>query len=1390
MTRTRFAVVLLGALFALPASHASAGTLSGTVVIDGKPAAAAIVSAIPFEEPLERARRQARSEPEPKALASATADPAGRFALTVPAVPGKEVLFRVRIAAMGAVAAELQGIHDASESEDLGELPLRKAEPLAGRVVGPGGAPVAGARVTLRARGRFDASFGLAPVPDEATTGSDGTFRFETAAPERNELVFEAAGFATTQVAAVKGGAQPKAIALAAGASLVGSVKKRDGRPAAGVLVRYEATGLETRWIETGADGAFRLVDLPLRRGSVVVDAGDDGFAEAPGVTPGPGARPVALALGPPTVLEGRTLDVATLKPVPRVKLSFTVVEEPLVARSGADGRYRIRGLRPGEIHVRADEARHVRWTRADVRLEKGATKVLDVPLTRGASLSGRVVDEERRPVAEAKVLVSEGDESPFGMVMRAMGGDPAARIRSRADGTFSASRLPPGENQRLTVQHPDYEKGTLGGVSLVAGGTRSGAVVTLRRGLVVTGSVKDLDGSPVAGVEVALSPSRVVRSSSGGRRMQMSFGGVSEIVPAKSGPDGRFELKGVPAGDFALTAKAPGWATETVDPLKLARDVRPDPVDVVLAPGAAISGVVLRKTGGGAEGYIAIARPSGKPATGGVGLDPVRMPTGPDGTFLLDGLKAGEMYDLQLFRTGGGFGQGPSKKGIAAPSAGVEFVVEGTGRIEGSAVDGKTGQPLTSFEVSYQAERGGFGGVMRFGRRSGAWSGGEGEAVPVEAPDGRFALEDVPAGKWQVVVTAKGYQVGRAAGVVVEEATTTDGVEIRVPPGSTLKGRVTDARTGKGVPEARVGVRSETGAPAGGAFGPGSDIVTDVDGRFEVEGLAPGKVTVSVQHADYTDRTENADLKEGGSSVEVALTRGGSLGGVVLSETRQPMPGAEVSLGGAGAPGRGFGGGESTATDASGRFRFDHLSPGRYTLSASVPGQSTEPVEAVLAGSESKEDVTLVLAGGATIRGVVSGLPDAFRAGVNVSASGPKEYWASARTAADGRFELTGAPAGTIALRATAGDFLSGSTRSANGSVTIAEGQKEAESEVVFEGSGALSGRVSRGGQPVAQARVLVGGRNAGTGGTGRTDESGAYRVEGLEPGDYNVSVQPGSGGGRGVSKEVRIDGEASADFDLPMASLFGYVVDGATKQPLADARVTAALDGSAAGRTGYATTDSNGRFSMEDLEPGAYTLTLRRSSYQEARDSAPATEAGGDAGTIEMTRGEGLALKVVDGIYQIPLRSANVRVKDGTGATVTSSWLSLDGEGKGEISSLRPGRYSLVLGSNGYATQVLDGVVVPGAPLPVALTPGGSVEILPGEASRAKGEAKLLNALGQPYPYRSWGGAEGRVALPKAGTELLENLAPGSYTLAVEGVAPKGFTVTEGGRTVVELP
>ena len=1360
-----------------PGAASPGGALSGKAVLDGRPASGAVVEAVPFEEPLGQARREARGEAEPKPLFVTTTAGDGTFTLSLPAEAGKEALFRVRVRAKGAVTAELPGVYEASEAVALGELPLRKAEPLAGRVSAADGAPVAGARVTLRARGGFDASAPFTPVPEETTTGADGTFRFEGAASERNSLEIDAPGCARVRLDGLKGGVQ-RPVVLRPGTNAAGQVRRRDGTPAAGALVRFESGAVDSRWAEAGADGAFVLQGLPGGRGVVVADAGDDGYIEAPLAPAGPERPSLSLRLAPPTVLEGRTLDLATLRPVPRVRLTLSSSQGRVLVRSGADGRYRVRGLRPGRVNVRADEPRHVHWDRSVPALERGATRTLDVLLVRGASLSGRVVDEERRPVAGAEIYVGSDDGSAFRRAFARLAGAPGAGIVSRPDGTFAANRLPPGESLRVVASHPDYEQARLGGLSLSPGGSRPDLVVTLRRGAVLSGTVKDGDGNPIAGAELTLDGSNAVRGS---RRSSASrsFGSFNDLPAGRSGADGRFELKGVPEGDWALTVRAAGKAVEAVDPISVARGARPDPIDVVLAPGASISGSVLRKTGGGAEGYLVHARPSGKPPLGGRGAGMPR--TGADGTFLLDGLREGETYDLQLWGSAVN-GPGPTKKGIPAPSSGVEWVVEGTGRIEGAAVDAKTGAPLTEFEVSWQPDGSGYRGIYRTGRRAAGLDGGAGEVIPVEASDGRFALEDVVAGKCAVVVTAKGYPPALAGGIVVEEGTTTEGVEVRLAPGATLKGRVVDARSGRAVPEADVSV-----IPEQGLVPPGSGLITDVDGRFEAAGLPPGKVRIGVEHDDYEAASTSAELKEGGSSVEVPLSRGSSLGGVVLSESRQPVAGAEVSLGGANAPGRGPEG-DTALADASGRFRFDHLAPGRYTLRARGAGRSSDPVEAVVVADASKEDVVVVLSGGATVRGVVTGLPEALRGSVRVNASGPDGYWESLLAGSDGRFELSGVPAGAIRVRASAGDQMGGTTRSALGLVTVAEGQKEAELEVVFEGASTLTGRVTRGGRAAADARVSVYEKKSFSGGSSGTDDSGRYRIEGLVAGSYAVSVQA-AGGRRGWSGEVNVDGEAVRDVDLPTASLTGVVVDSATGRALSDVRVTASLDDSPATRPGMASTDSNGRFVLDELDTGAYTLTLRRTGYREARHAASATEAGGDAGTIELARGEGLELRAVDGVFQSPLRSVSVSARDGSGAVVASAWVRLDAEGRGELAALGAGRYTLVVGSDGYSTRVLGGVVVPGPGASVALSPGGSVEIRPGEAARAKGFATLRDSLGQPYPYRVHE-KEGRVVVLPAGPTTIPNLAPGSYTLTVEGAAPKGFTVTEGGKTVVELP
>ena len=308
----------------------------------------------------------------------------------------------------------------------------------------------------------------------------------------------------------------------------------------------------------------------------------------------------------------------------------------------------------------------------------------------------------------------------------------------------------------------------------------------------------------------------------------------------------------------------------------------------------------------------------------------------------------------------------GPQKRGVVAPSAGADIVVSGTGRIAGVALDAKSGQPLRNFSVSYEPDRGG-GMVIRMVARGAGAQTGIGQKRDFQTEDGAFALEDVPAGTWTVVVDAKGYQTARVASLVVDEGGTKDGVEVRATPGTVLKGRVSDAKTGRPVANATVTWEpaGAGGGGPGGMFGRGGplgldggdDITTDAEGAFTVEGIAAGRVKVTAKSPDYADGSEVADVKETGGTVEVKLASGGSLGGVVVSGN-QPVSGASVSLAGAGEAGFGriLGGGQTTTTDATGRFVFDHLGAGRYSASAGLNGKSSNLAEVVLQSGDTTQ--------------------------------------------------------------------------------------------------------------------------------------------------------------------------------------------------------------------------------------------------------------------------------------------------------------------------------------------------------------------------------------------------------------------------------------------------
>jgi 5-hydroxyisourate hydrolase-like protein (transthyretin family) len=473
-----------------------------------------------------------------------------------------------------------------------------------------------------------------------------------------------------------------------------------------------------------------------------------------------------------------------------------------------------------------------------------------------------------------------------------------------------------------------------------------------------------------------------------------------------------------------------------------------------------------------------------------------------------------------------------------------------------------------------------------------------------------------------------------------------------------------------------------------------------------------------------------------------------------------------------------------SAVSGTGGRFAFDHLSPGRYSIAAEHQGRTSENVEVVVTADASVSDVVVSLDGGARILGVVEGLDAARLQRVSVSASGPSGYSVSARPGADGGFELSGAPVGVIQVMAWLGDF--DGSRSVTSQVAIAEGQPEASTTLRFEDGFRLDGVVSRSGAPIPNVDLSIRGRDSGAWSHGRTDATGGYAFEGLAEGAHELSVRSPQGSGTALRRELELTGDLTLDLELPSARIAGRVVDAASGRPLGGVNV--GLENPGGGWLGSQDTDSDGRFAIEDLSPGPYRAHVRKQAYQQHVTELTASETS-DV-TIELQRGEGIGVEARDGIYGTPLRQLWVRVEGASGATIYAGRVTLDSDGRGEIQSLPPGNYRIRAASGGYAPTAGIPVVSPSSGLSLALTPGGALELQIGPETRARAGAsvRLLQPDGSAYLPSVY---SDEVETPLTTPALRwDNVTPGRYRLVVTGGESHEVEIREGAAAVVRLP
>lgn len=271
-------------------------------------------------------------------------------------------------------------------------------------------------------------------------------------------------------------------------------------------------------------------------------------------------------------------------------------------------------------------------------------------------------------------------------------------------------------------------------------------------------------------------------------------------------------------------------------------------------------------------------------------------------------------------------------------------------------------------------------------------------------------------------------------------------------------------------------------------------------------------------------------------------------------------------------------------------------------------------------------------------------------------SGTGPQ---ASALTDGEGRYELTELPAGTYVVSATKPNYVrtSWGEQRAEGPgkrITLADGQRLDNINLSLRRAGVVTGKiVDEFGDPVTD--VFVGAmryqyvqgsrRLMPSGRGGQTNDLGEFRVYGLSPGQYYISATlrnfmgpqtettdrtgyaatfyPGTGNVAEAQRVPIAPGQTIAAVNITLlpiqtSKVSGIALDG-DGRPLPAATVNA-MQRIGFGQMGgsFAAVGPDGKFSIQNLTPGDYTLRVNTPAGESA--SADITVSGSDISGVQL--------------------------------------------------------------------------------------------------------------------------------------------------------------------------
>ncbi|MCD4657676.1 MAG: carboxypeptidase regulatory-like domain-containing protein [Planctomycetes bacterium] len=783
------------------------------------------------------------------------------------------------------------------------------------------------------------------------------------------------------------------------------------------------------------------------------------------------------------------------------------------------------------------------------------------------------------------------------------------------------------------------------------------------------------------------------------------NMGLAKELATTTTDEKGFFEFTKIPKGQYLLQIEKEGFAIKQVGSyrIKIAEIYH---IEIELKKGMEVWGVVTNENEEKIADAFVLAI---KIMPEQVFYQPVT--TNEAGEYKIKGLSKGRyFFEVQ-------HGDYANLKEMAEVSGSQQknFVLKIGGGIRG-IVTNSEGLPVDNFRVkAYE-----YGDPMTsFSSKLSTMS------VNIKNPEGRYEISSLKPGDYTLEVYSAKYARALVSKIVVEKGKYTD-VNVKLEEGATLHGKVLEKDTENPVPGARVSLATYVQVKMGrGEFemkdpSMANDsaefaTLTDEEGNFEITGLPRKKREVRVSHSDYPKIKEEIDFvaTKDVEKVSYLETQSARIYGHVKDARGEACAGYTVQL--------------STdmnimsqsqhsaITNDEGYYAIENVKPGNYVIIVQQKRFSFLEISSISLKSGDDLEVNFGIDGGVIVTGDVTlkdkKLKDAM---VIFTPKDPKGQIRTGSANENGHYEIGGITPGkySVLVISSAGFGMPTSTKLQ----TDVPDVKEHIFNIEFPLS-TLKGKIfdEETREPLSRVQIFLedveSNRDAQNftevlamfSGSGNTNSKGEFEIKNLAPVKYHIRISR-----NGYSTEIIENFEMKADFDAVLSDVFlkkqlqatGFVKDEAGNA-IAGAQLSVKdSKGRSVTLIFGPTTDKDGKFTLEGLSEGRYSVTAVAPGFQKKTKYINISLEQPSEILITLAGGCTLNIEVTD-LECNGVSNALVEIKDSRGNVVKPNfYLSrLNSEFSGNLNpyltnasgrasreSLIPGTYTLIVTKTGY--------------------------------------------------------------------------------------------------------